>query len=166
MLEGQKGRKTCLYNKKDDVLDRFIYFIQRFCFVLFCFTIFCLLASWSLPRQGRVRDGAKALQKLDLDPSRVYFPETSCWWWKVWPRNLKFIRGVWGGRGEAKRPPHPSFRLPLLAGRQPLSFLKAWVSAAVHSWLYLPLEGNGFCFFLGFGVWDLGCVWLPWWLRW
>ena len=139
MLEGQKARKTCFYNKKDDVLDGFIYLFRTkvfffFFFFFFFFTMFCLLASWSLPRlcQGRVRDGAKALQKLDLDPSCVYFPETSCWWWKVWPRNLKFIRGVWGGRGEAKRPPHPSFRLPLLAGLQPLSFLKAWVSAEIH----------------------------------
>lgn len=111
------------------------------------------LAFWSLPSlcQGGWALGQDPA-KLGLDLSHLYFPEATCWRWKIWPRNVKFISGVgcWGGAG---RPPNPGFRLPPLAGRQTLSFLKGWVSAAVHPWSHRSLQGNGFCFFLG--LWDV-----------
>lgn len=73
----------------------------------------CLLAFWSLLLlfQGGW-DRGQGLAERDLDLSRWYFSEVTCWWWKIHHRNLKFISGVgWGGG--AGRPPTPASPAPV-----------------------------------------------------
>lgn len=154
-LEGQKARKTCFYNWKDYILDRYLFIslfpTKGFFFFFFFYNVTSLgFLSSSSSVSGRVRCGARPC-KTRLGPFSFIFSRGSMLVMKDLTQEFEVHSGVgWGGGAE--RLPNPSFRLPLLAGLQWLSFLKSWVSAAVPQWIHLPLQGNGFCFFLGLGV--------------